>query len=75
MFPAVVAILDLWSTQTYLDQQQRIISVKFAVQWLQVWIIFKCISHMVLVVMQWQPSWISNKRLSNDYLYTDLIKF
>jgi len=29
---------------------------------------------MVLVVMQWQPSWISNKRLSNDYLYTDLIK-
>jgi len=48
MFPAVVAILDLWSTQTYLDQQQRSISVKFAVQWLQVWIIFKCISHMVL---------------------------
>jgi hypothetical protein len=27
MFPAVVAILDLSSTQTYLDQQQRSISV------------------------------------------------
>jgi hypothetical protein len=37
MFSAVVAILDLWSTQTYLDQQHRSISVKFAVQWLQVW--------------------------------------